>query len=152
MLKINDLRPEEGKKRKTKRIGRGAGSGWGCTAGRGNNGSKARSGSRTKLYFEGGQTPLTRRLPKRGFNHNTFKIRFQLVNVGDIQKIDSEDKVIDAQWLYQKGLVHSKEKPIKILGNGELDKGFEIKAAAFSKTAREKIEKAKGKAEVISCA
>ena len=152
MLKLNDLKPADGSKRDPRRIGRGSGSGWGTTSGRGNNGQKARRGYKKKLYFEGGQTPITRRLPKRGFNNTNFKSRYQIVNLGDIQKIDSDEKEIDAVWLYEKGLVYSKEKPIKILGNGDFSKGIEIKANAFSQTAREKIEKVKGKAEVISSA
>ncbi len=152
MLKLNDLKPTEGSRRSTKRIGRGSGSGWGTTSGRGNNGQKARRGYNKKLYFEGGQTPITRRLPKRGFNNTRFKANYQIVNVGDIQKIDSDVKEIDAQWLHEKGLVHSKEKPIKVLGNGDISKVIEIKANAFSQTAREKIEKVKGKAEVVKSA
>lgn len=152
MLKLNELKPKEGSRRSTKRIGRGSGSGWGTTSGRGNNGQKARRGYNKKLYFEGGQTPITRRLPKRGFNNTRFKANYQIVNVGDIQKIDSDVKEIDAQWLHEKGLVHSKEKPIKVLGNGDISKVIEIKANAFSQTAREKIEKVKGKAEVVKSA
>ena len=105
-----------------------------------------------KLYFEGGQTPITRRLPKRGFNNSNFKVNYQIVNVGDIEKIESKVKEIDAQWLFENGLIHSKEKPVKILGNGDLSKVIEIKANAFSQTARDKIEKVKGKAEVIGSA
>ncbi len=149
MLTLNELKPTDGSKRKPKRIGRGSASGWGTTSGRGNNGAKARRGATTKLYYEGGQTPITRRLPKKGFT-NIFKVHYQIVNVGDIQKIDSEEKEIDVQWLFDNGLVHSKEGRVKILGNGDLSKGISITAHAFSKTAREKIEKAKGKAEVIS--
>ena len=152
MLNLNDLKPAEGSGRNAKRIGRGSGSGWGTTSGKGNNGQKARSGYNKKLYFEGGQTPITRRLPKRGFTNTNFKTRYQIVNVGDIQNIDFDEKEIDAAWLYEKGLVYSKEKPVKILGNGDFSKLIEIKANAFTQTARDKIEKAKGKAEVISSA
>lgn len=152
MLRLNDLKPADRSKKDPKRIGRGSGSGWGTTCGRGNNGQKARRGYKKKFYFEGGQTPITRRLPKRGFNNTNFKSRYQIVNLGDIQKIDSDEKEIDAVWLFEKGLVYSKEKPIKILGNGDFSKGLEIKADAFSQTAREKVEKAKGKAEVITSA
>jgi large subunit ribosomal protein L15 len=152
MLTLKELKPKEGSKRGTKRIGRGTGSGWGTTSGRGNNGQKARRGYNKKLYFEGGQTPITRRLPKRGFNNFNFKVNYQIVNVGDIQKIESNVKDIDAQWLFENGLIHSKEKPVKILGNGDLSKVIEIKAHAFSQTARDKIEKVKGKAEVIESA
>ncbi len=149
MLKLNELRPAKGSSKKTKRVGRGGGSGWGTTAGFGMNGAKARSGAKNKPYFEGGQLPLTRRLPKRGFN-NRFKVYFQIVNVGDIEKTEFDAKEIDVAMLHEKGLVHSTDEPVKILGNGDLTKVLTIKANAFSKTAREKIEKVKGKAEVIT--
>lgn len=151
MLTLNELKPTEGSRKKAKRIGRGNASGWGTTSGRGNNGAKARRGASIKLYYEGGQTPITRRLPKKGFT-NIFKSNYQIVNVGDIQKITSDAKEVDAQWFYDNGLVHSKDVPIKILGNGDFSKGLAVKAHAFSKTAREKIEKAKGKAEVVTSA
>lgn len=151
MRKLNGLKPPKGSKKSSKRLGRGSASGWGTTGGFGNNGSKARSGAKNKPYFEGGQLPLTRRLPKRGFN-NIFKTHYQIVNISDIQKIDFDEKEIDLLWLYDNGLIHSKDKPVKILGNGEISKGIAIKANAFSKIAREKIEKAKGKAEVVGCA
>lgn len=148
MLKLNELRPAEGSRKNKKRIGRGGASGRGTTAGFGMNGAKARSGAKNRPYFEGGQMPLTRRLPKRGFT-NIFKVYYQIVNVGDIEKIEFEDKEIDPKWFFQKGLIHSAEKPIKILGNGDLSKSVSITANAFSKSAREKIEKVKGKVEVI---
>ena len=108
-----------------------------------------RSGSGTKPYFEGGQTPLIRRIPKRGFT-NIFKKSFQTVNIGDIEKIEFHDKEIGEEWLLQNKLTYSKTLPVKILGDGELTKSLVIRAHAFSKSAREKIEKAKGKAEVIT--
>ena len=151
MLTLNQLRPGAGSRKKHKRIGRGTGSGTGCTAGKGNNGHKARSGSTNKFYFEGGQTPLTRRIPKRGFT-NIFRKEFQIVNVGDLEKIDQIDKEITVGFLHENGLIHEVDRPVKILGNGELTKNFTVRVQAFSKTAREKIEKAKGKAEVIGSA
>jgi len=151
MLTMKELKPKEGSKKNAKRLGRGNASGWGTTSGRGNNGAKARRGASIKLYYEGGQTPITRRLPKKGFT-NIFKKNFQIVNVGDIQNSTSDAKEVDAQWFYDNGLIHSKDVPIKILGNGEFSKGLAVKAHAFSKTAREKIEKAKGKVEVIASA
>ena len=150
MLKLHDLKPAHGSVKRKKRVGRGCGSGSGTTSGRGNNGAQARSGHSNKLYFEGGQTPITRRLPKIGFNNINFKTRYQIVNVGDIQKVKSDAKEITTQWLYEHGLVHSKDKLVKILGNGELIKGVEVRAHAFSHSARIKIEKAKGKAEVVA--
>lgn len=147
MLKLNELRPAAGSKKVAKRIGRGTGSGNGCTAGKGNNGHRARSGSSNKLYFEGGQTPLTRRLPKRGF-HSPFKVEFQIVNVSVLEKFET-GKEITAEILFQSGLIHNAEQPVKILGNGDLTKSLTVKVDAFSKSAKDKIEKAKGKAEVI---
>jgi large subunit ribosomal protein L15 len=148
MLKLNELRPATGAKKVAKRIGRGTGSGTGSTAGKGNNGDKARSGSFTKFYFEGGQTPLTRRLPKRGF-HSPFKTEYQIVNVSILEKIEN-GKEITVESLYESGLIHSATMPVKILGNGELTKTLVVKAHSFSKSAKDKIEKAKGKTEVIS--
>ncbi len=151
MLKLNDLKPAAGSKKNTKRLGRGTGSGQGSTAGKGNNGHKARSGSTNKFYFEGGQTPLTRRIPKRGFT-NIFRKKYQIVNVGDLEKMEQVDKEITVGYLHENGLIHEVDRPVKILGNGELTRNFTVKVHAFSKVAREKIEKAKGKAEVIGCA
>lgn len=148
MLKLNELQPAVGSRKNKKRIGRGTGSGTGSTAGKGNNGDKARSGSFTKFYFEGGQTPLTRRIPKRGFT-NIFRKEYQIVNVSELEKLENVDKEITVEFLHKSGLVHEVDRPVKILGNGELTKTLTIKVNAFSKTAREKIEKAKGKAEVI---
>jgi large subunit ribosomal protein L15 len=151
MLKLNELKPGPGSRKNTKRLGRGTGSGQGSTAGKGNNGHKARSGSTNKFYFEGGQTPLTRRIPKRGFT-NIFRKEYQIVNVGDLEKMALLDKEITVGVLHENGLIHEVDRPVKILGNGELTKNVSVKVHAFSKTAREKIEKAKGKAEVIGCA
>lgn len=148
MLKLNTLKPAPGARRTTKRLGRGTASGQGKTAGHGNNGDKARSGAYQKFYFEGGQTPLTRRIPKFGF-HSPFKREYQIVNVGDLEKAEIEGTEIDAKVLRELGLIHEAAKPVKILGNGEISKAFNFKVNAYSKTAREKIEKAKGKAEVI---
>ncbi len=132
------------------RVGRGQGSGNGCTSGKGNNGAKARSGARIKLYYEGGQTPMTRRIPKRGFNNAAFAVRYQIVNLSDLEKVDVGGKEIDPKWLHEHGLIGSSEKPVKVLGNGEFTQKATVRADAFSKGAREKIEKAKGKAEVVA--
>lgn len=148
MLKLNDLKPAEGSTKNRKRIGRGTGSGQGCTAGKGNNGDKARSGAYTKDYFEGGQNPLHLRVPKRGF-YNPFRKEYQIVNVGDIQTAEITDAVIDAAVLRKNGLIHNADLPVKVLGNGELAKAITIKADAFSKSAVEKIEKANGKVEKV---
>lgn len=147
MLKLNELRPAAGSKKVAKRIGRGTGSGNGSTAGKGNNGDRARSGSFTKFYFEGGQTPLTRRLPKRGF-HSPFKVEYQIVNVSSLDGLDN-GKEITIESLFESGLIHNNVLPVKILGNGDLTKTLTVKAHSFSKSAKEKIEKVKGKTEVI---
>jgi large subunit ribosomal protein L15 len=147
MLKLNELKPAVGAKKVAKRIGRGTGSGNGCTAGKGNNGHKARSGSSNKFYFEGGQTPLTRRLPKRGF-HSPFKVTYQIVNVSSLEKLDAKEITIEI--MYENGLIHEADSPVKVLGNGELTKSLIVKAHAFSKSAKDKIDKAKGKTEVIN--
>ena len=149
MLKLNEIRPASGSTRDSKRRGRGIGSGNGKTAGRGHKGAGSRSGTKKKLYFEGGQTPLTRRIPNRGFN-NIFSVTYQVVNLGDIEKKAPHDKEITGQWLFENGLVRSAVAPVKVLGGGDLTKGIVVRAHAFSKSAREKIEKAKGKAEVVA--
>ncbi|MDD5672880.1 MAG: 50S ribosomal protein L15 [Chitinivibrionales bacterium] len=149
MIAINTLRPAKGSRMWSKRIGRGPGSGKGGTAGYGNNGDKARSGSHYKAYFEGGQTPMSRRIPKRGFT-NMNKLSFQVVNIGALEKIDIKENEINPAWLFSQGLVKNAALPVKILGDGDFNKKLTIHAHAFSKIAREKIEKAKGKAEAIA--
>ena len=149
MLKLNDLKPAKGATHHKHRVGRGSGSGWGSTAGRGNNGAKARSGYSQKDYFEGGQLPLIRRLPKRGFT-NIFKKYYQVVNISDIDAVAKNGDVVDVEYLYSAGKIHSKEEMVKVLGNGEITKSLTIKVDAFSKSAEEKIVNAKGKIEVLS--
>jgi len=148
MINLNNLKPGAGSRRPTKRLGRGTASGQGKTAGHGSNGDKSRSGAYQKFYFEGGQTPLTRRVPKFGF-HSPFKMEYQIVNVGSLENADVAGKDITAEVLRGLGLIHEVDKPIKILGSGELSKALTFKVNAYSKTAKEKIEKVKGKAEVI---
>ncbi|MCL1946589.1 MAG: 50S ribosomal protein L15 [Chitinivibrionia bacterium] len=149
MLNLNDLKPAKGATHHKHRVGRGSGSGWGSTSGRGNNGAKQRSGYSEKGYFEGGQLPLIRRLPKRGFT-NVFKKYYQVVNVSDIDSIAKNGDIVDAQYLFSAGKIHSKDEMVKVLGNGEIKKSITIKADAFSKSAEEKITKAKGKTEVVA--
>ena len=151
MFRLNELKPAPGSTRDSKRRGRGIGSGNGKTAGRGHKGAGSRSGTKKKLYFEGGQPPLTRRIPKRGFVGPARK-RSQIVNIGDIVSKEPQDKEVTAEWLFDNGLIHSKTEPVKILGNGDCTKSVIVKAQSFSKSAREKIEKAKGKAEVVASA
>ena len=129
------------------RKGRGIGSGNGKTAGYGSKGQKARSGVK-RAGFEGGQMPLQRRLPKVGFN-NIFATRYAIVNVADLEKVFEAGAVVDTEALKAKGLVKKTLDGVKILGNGELTKALTVKAAAFSASAKEKIEKAGGKAEVM---
>lgn len=146
-MKLHELSPAEGSKRDVKRIGRGHGSGWGKTAGKGHKGQKARSGGGIRPGFEGGQTSLARRTPKRGFN-NIFAKTFAVVNVSELEKFN-DGITVDRELLEAAGLVKGRYDAIKILGNGELSKKLTVKADAFTKAAAEKIEKAGGKAEVI---
>ena len=140
-MKLNSLVPNKGSTRNTKRRGRGHGSGLGKSAGRGNKGAGQRSGFKRRSWFEGGQMPLSRRLPKRGFTNN-FRKEFQVVNISKLNEIKVEK--IDAKVLYEKGLVRSPFKPIKILGSGDLKQSIDIVATEFSKSAKEKIEKLGG--------
>ncbi len=146
-MKLHELSPAKGATKDIKRIGRGHGSGQGKTAGKGHKGQKARSGGGIRPGFEGGQTSLARRTPKRGFN-NIFAKKFATVNVSDLQKFN-DGITVDKELLEASGLVNGKYDAVKILGNGELTKNITVKADAFTKTAAEKIEKAGGKAEVI---
>ena len=146
-MRIHELKKPEGSTKAPKRIGRGQGTGQGTTAGRGMNGQNSRSGGGVRLGFEGGQMPLYRRLPKRGFNNKWAK-EYAEVNVKDLNRFD-EGATVDAAALIEKGIVKKALDGVKVLGNGELQKKLTVKAAKFSKSAAEKIEKAGGKAEVI---
>ena len=141
-MKLGDLKPSGGATHSKKRVGRGHGSGLGRNAGRGEKGYHSRSGSQHRPWFEGGQMPLHRRVPKRGFSNLHFKKEFQLVNVSDFEKLDVE--AIDANVLKENGLVKYAMRPIKVLGNGELTKKLNVTASAFSTSAKEKIEKTGG--------
>lgn len=145
-MNLHELSPAKGANRPQKRKGRGHASGNGKTAGYGHKGQKARSGSKP-AGFEGGQMPLQRRLPKRGF-HNIFGTRYAQVNVGQLDVFE-KDAVVDVQALLDKGLIKKTLDGVKVLGNGELSKPLTVKLTAYSATAKEKIEKAGGKAEVI---
>ena len=144
-MKLNSLTPVPGSTKNRKRVGRGHGSGLGKSAGRGDKGAGQRSGFKRRPWFEGGQMPLARRLPRRGFT-NIFKKEFQIVNLNALDDLGLEK--IDAQIMFQKGLVRSALKPIKILGDGGLNMKLEVTASAFSTSAKEKIEKAGGTATV----
>ncbi len=146
-MKIEDLKPAEGSKKKKKRVGCGIGSGHGKTSCRGHKGQKSRSGGTKGPGFEGGQMPLQRRIPKRGFK-NLFKIEFAIVNLKDINKIDGVD-VITPEILIEKGIVKDIKDGVKILGGGEIQRPLTIKADAFSSSASAKITAAGGKVEVL---
>ena len=150
MAGINTLRPDPGSTHKTKRLGRGPGSGHQKTAGRGNKGMWSRSGSSQKRGFEGGQMPLHRRLPKRGFSNATFKKEFSIVNVSGLAKFDAGSK-IGPQELVDAGLVRKLAKNgVRVLGDGQIDRALHVSAHHFTEGARDKITKAGGTAEVIT--
>ena len=146
-MKIHELGAPVGANKDVKRVGRGHGSGNGNTAGKGHKGQNARSGGGVRPGFEGGQMPMTRRIPKRGFN-NIFAVKAATVNVSDLERFN-DGVVVDAELLKASGLVKRTANGIKVLGNGELTKNLTVKANAFSASAKEKIEKAGGKAEVM---
>ena len=146
-MRLNSIKPGEGSKKAAKRVGRGIGSGLGKTCGRGHKGQKSRSGGFHKVGFEGGQMPLQRRLPKRGFN-NIFATKYVTIKVSDLEKFET-GATVDAQALLDAGIISKTLDGVKVLGNGELTKAVNVKVAAYTASAKEKIEKAGGKAEVI---
>ncbi|WP_455530801.1 50S ribosomal protein L15 [Ruminococcus sp.] len=146
-MKIHELTPALDSNKAVKRIGRGHGSGNGKTAGKGHKGQNARSGGGVRIGFEGGQMPLARRIPKRGFN-NIFATKYAIVNVSDLNKF-KDGTVVDTELLVASGLVKKVNDGVKILGNGDLTAKLTVKAAKFSQSAIDKIEKAGGKAEVM---
>ena len=146
-MKLNDLSPPQGSRRAPRRLGRGVGSGRGKTAGRGTKGYNSRSGGGVRPGYEGGQMPLHRRLPKRGFA-NIFRKKIAVINVRDLNKFD-KGSVVDEAVLIAAGLVKGKKDGIKLLGHGEIKHSLEVKVNQISKSAREKIEAAGGKVEVV---
>tara|TARA_B100000945_G_C20150369_1_gene488227 strand:- start:56 stop:493 length:438 start_codon:yes stop_codon:yes gene_type:complete len=142
-MKLNAISPLPGSTKTRKRVGRGHGSGLGKSAGRGDKGAGQRSGFKRRTWFEGGQMPLARRLPMRGFK-NIFKKEFQIVNIDSIEALGLEE--VNAQTLMDNGLIRSALKPVKILGNGDVKSKINLTATVFSKSAKEKIEKAGGTA------
>ena len=146
-MKLFELSPAAGSVKDVKRVGRGHGSGNGKTAGKGHKGQNARSGGGVRPGFEGGQMPMTRRIPKRGFN-NIFATKYSTVNVSDLDMF-VDGTVVDAELLAASGLIKKTANGVKILGNSELSKNLTDKAQSFSASAKEKIEKAGGKAEVM---
>ncbi len=147
-MKLHELSPVAGSKKDARRIGRGHGSGWGKTAGKGHKGQKARAGHGMRPGFEGGQMPLQRRIPKRGFN-NIFAKEIVTVNVGTLEKKFENGATVDTQALVEAGIVKNSFDGVKILSNGTLTKSLTVKATAFSESAKAKIEAAGGKAEVV---
>ena len=146
-MKLSELSPAEGSVRQAYRKGRGAGSGNGKTGGRGHKGQKARSGGKVRIGFEGGQLPLARRLPKRGFN-NIFATKYVTIKVSDLEKFEA-GATVDTEALLKAGIISKTLDGVKVLGNGELTKALNVKVAAYTASAKEKIEKAGGKAEVM---
>ena len=146
-MRIHELSPAEGSRKKRKRVGRGPGSGHGKTCCRGHKGQRSRSGGHTRPGFEGGQMPLQRRLPKRGFT-NIFKKDFNIINIKDLNQFEP-DCVLDIEDLKKAGLVSRKRFDIKLLGKGEISHPLVIKVDRVSKSAREKIEAVGGKVEMI---
>ena len=146
-MKLHELKPAPGSKREKRRVGRGQASGLGKTSGRGHGGQNSRSGGGVRIGFEGGQLPLYRRLPKRGFSNYRFKTRYAIINLSQLAEI--EETTITPELLLEKKIIKKALDGVKILGDGELDRALEIKAHKFSQSAVEKIEKAGGKVEVI---
>ena len=146
-MKLGELHPPVGSTKTSKRKGKGKGTGLGKTAGRGHKGAGQRSGNKRRPWFEGGQMPLARRLPKRGFTNHIFKKEFQIVNLRDLT--DLKLKNIDPEVLLSKGKIKTLNKQVKILGIGEIEIPLNLKAHAFSQSAREKIEKAGGTIEEL---
>ena len=146
-MKLHELSPAAGSVKDVKRVGSGHGSGNGKTAGKGHKGQNARSGGGVRIGFEGGQMPIARRIPKRGFK-NIFGTDYAIVNVADLDKFEN-GSVVDAEALKAAGLVKKTLDGIKVLGQGEISKNLTVKAAAFSASAKAKIEAAGGKAEVM---
>ena len=145
-MNLSDLRPAEGSRKKRKRIGRGPGSGWGKTAGRGEKGQKSRSGYSRTMGFEGGQMPLIRRVPKRGF-HNLFRKEYATINLSRLAELDGDSFSADA--LVESRVVRKLKAGLKVLGDGEIGRAITVEAHKFTASAKQKIEAAGGKAVVI---
>jgi len=148
MAELHDLSPSGGSHRDRKRLGRGPGSGTGKTAGRGQKGAGARAGAKSRARFEGGQMPLHRRLPKRGFT-NIHRVEYQVVNLRDLDRFDD---AVTVESLREAGLIGTLQKPVKVLGMGDLAKALRVEAHAFSKSAKEKIEAAGGSVSLVGSA
>ncbi|MCH5304789.1 MAG: 50S ribosomal protein L15 [Ruminococcus sp.] len=147
-MKLNELSPAEGSKKSVKRVGRGHASGWGKTSGKGQKGQKSRSGGSIRPGFEGGQMPLQRRLPKRGFN-NIFAKKVVTVNLSTLNRKFEDGADVTVEALVSAGVIKNSFDAVKVLGNGKVDKKLNVKVSAFSESAKAAIEAAGGKAEVI---
>ena len=147
-MKLHELRPNDKAFKERKRVGRGPGSGLGKTSGKGEKGQNARSGGGVRPGFEGGQLPLFRRLPKRGFSNAKFKTEYAVINLSDLNKFE-DGAIVTPEILKEMGILKNQLDGVKVLGNGKLEKKLTVKAHRFSKTAIEAIEKMGGKAEVI---
>ena len=147
ILRIGQLSPAEGSKRNRKRLGCGTGSGLGKTSGRGHKGQKSRSGSSIPAWFEGGQMPLQRRVPKRGFT-NIFRVERQVVNIRDLDRFEANAEV-NVETLLDKGIIKNLKRPVKLLGEGELNKPLKVIVHACSKKAKEIVENAGGEVQLV---
>lgn len=147
-MKLYNLKVNDGSKTEKKRVGRGTSSGMGKTSGKGHKGQKSRAGYSRKAGFEGGQLPLYRRIPKRGFSNALFKCRYAVINLSDLNRFD-ENTVVTPELLKESGIVKNQLDGIKVLGKGKLEKKLTVKANKFSLTAKESIESLGGKVEVI---
>ena len=147
-MKLNELKPNEKAFKTRKRVGRGPGSGLGKTSGKGQKGQNARSGGGVRPGFEGGQLPLFRRLPKRGFSNAKFKTVYAVINLSDLNKFE-DGAIVTPEILKEMGILKNQLNGVKVLGNGKLEKKLTVKAHKFSSSAKESIEKMGGKAEVI---
>ena len=145
-MKLHELKNVDGAVHRKKRVGNGEGGGHGKTSGRGGKGQSARSGSSIRPGFEGGQMPLYRKLPHRGFNNYNFRTSYATVNVGDLAKLDSSVTEVNADVLSQNGLIRGGETQIKVLGDGEISRALKLSAVKFTASAKAKIEKAGGQA------
>ena len=148
-MKLQELCPAEGSRKTKKRLGQGLGSGQGKTAGKGHKGQKARKSPDIRANFEGGQMPLARRVPKRGFSNYRFAVKYEVVNVAELEDRFEAGAEVSAEALAALRLISSADKPVKILGEGEISKSLTVRANAYSASAASKIEAAGGKAEVI---
>ena len=146
-MRLGDLKPASGSKKKRKRVGCGPGSGHGKTATRGHKGTQSRTGNTRKAHYEGGQMPLQRRLPKRGFT-NIFRVEYQVVNESDLDRFD-ENATVDVEAMVERGLIRARKGPVKLLGDGELKKALKVTVHAASAKAKEAVEKAGGQINLV---